>query len=197
MGKWGKRGRMYAGNSYIYLQKYIPKEDDEIVERVLETSRVTRVTKGGKRFSFRAFCVVGNMKGAVGYGMGKALEPSEAIRKAVNSAKKKMIVIPIVNGTIPHEVEGKFGTSRVILRPAAPGTGITAGGTVKAIMTVAGIKNILTKSIGGNNPLTLTKAVFDAFSKLRTLSLQAKLRGKKLTELLWEENKAEGTIDNQ
>jgi small subunit ribosomal protein S5 len=189
MGKWGKSGRMYAGNAYKYLERYIPKEDDEIVERVLTTSRVTRVTKGGKRFSFMAFCVVGNMKGAVGYGMGKAPEAPEAVRKAINAAKKNMVVIPLVNGTIPHEVEGRFGTSRVILRPAAPGTGLTAGGAVKAILYVAGVKNALSKSLGGNNPINLTKATFDAFSKLRTLSLQAKLRGKSFNDLLWEPDK--------
>ncbi len=186
MGKWGKRGRMYAGNSYKYLPKYIPTDDDEIVERVLETNRVTRVTKGGRRFSYRAFCIVGNMKGAVGFGKGKALEPAEAVRKAINDAKRNMVLLPLVKGTIPHEVEGKFGSARVVLRPAAPGTGVTAGGVVKAICSAAGIKNILTKSIGGNNPINLTKAVFDAFYKLRPLSLQAKLREKRFNELLWE-----------
>jgi len=186
MGKWGKRGRMYAGNAYKYLPRYVPTDEDEIVERVIETNRVTRVTKGGKRFSFRAFCIVGNMKGAVGFGKGKALEPAEAVRKAINDAKRNMITIPIVNGTIPHEVEGRFGTSRVILKPAAPGTGVTAGGVVKYICSAAGIKNILTKSIGGNNPVNLAKAVFDAFYKLRPLSLQAKLRGKHFKDLLLE-----------
>ncbi len=187
MGKWGKRGRMYCGNSFIYFTRYIPTDDDEIVERVLETTRVTRVTKGGKRFSYRAFCVVGNMKGAVGYGMGKAPEAPEAVRKAISAAKKNMILVPLVKGTIPHEVEGKFKTSRVVLRPAAPGTGLTSGGVLRAICSAAGIKNILTKSIGASNPITLTKAVFDAFSKLRTLSLQAKLRGKQFKELLSEQ----------
>lgn len=190
MGKWGKRGRMYAGNSYKYLERYYPTPDDELVERIIETTRVSRVTKGGKRSTYRAFCVVGNQKGAVGYGMGKAPEPADAIRKAINRAKKNMYVIPMVGGTIPHEVEGRFSTSRVILKPAAPGTGITAGGVVRNLLTVAGVKDILTKSIGGNNPINLVKAVFDAFSKLRTLSLQAKLRGKKFQEIVLPQQKA-------
>ncbi len=191
MGKWGKNGRMYAGNSFKYLPRYFPTDEDEIIEKTIETSRVTRVTKGGKRSTFRAFCIVGNMKGAVGYGSGKAPEPAAAIRKAVNSAKKNMRIIPIVKDTIPHEVEGRFGTSRIILRPAAPGTGIIGGGLVKAICACAGIKNILSKSLGDNNPYNLTKAIFDGFSKLRTLSMQAKLRGRKFKELLWWGEKAQ------
>lgn len=184
MGKWGKRGRMYAGEAYKYLERYYPQQDDEIVERVIETTRVTRVTKGGKRSTYRAFCIVGNQKGAVGYGIGKASEPADAIRKAANRAKKHMYIIPMVDRTIPHEAEGRFSTCRVIIKPAAPGTGITAGGVLRAIFSAAGIKDVLTKSIGGNNPINLVKATFDAFSKLRTLSVQAKLRGKKLQDLL-------------
>lgn len=184
MGKWGKNGRMYAGEAYKYLEKYLPTQDDEIVERVIETSRVTRVTKGGKRSTYRAFCIVGNQKGAVGYGIGKAPEPADAIRKAVNRAKKNMYLVPMVGGTIPHEVEGRFSTSRIIMKPAAPGTGIIAGGVARTLLSAAGVKDILTKSIGGNNPINLVKAMFDAFSKLRTLSFQAKLRGKKIGELL-------------
>lgn len=184
MGKWGKNGRMYVGNSYKYLEKYIPTQDDEIVEKVIETERVTRVTKGGKRSTYRAFCIVGNQKGAVGYGMGKAPEPVDAIRKAINRAKKNMYIIPMVGGTIPHEAMGRFSTSRIIIKPAAPGTGIIAGGVARALLSAGGIKDILTKSIGGNNPINVVNAMFDAFSKLRTLSFQAKLRGKKLKDLL-------------
>lgn len=184
MGKWGKRGRMYAGNAFRYLERYFPTPDDEIVERVIETSRVTRVTKGGRRSTYRSFCIVGNQRGAVGYGIGKAPEPAEAIRKAINRAKKNMYIIPMVKGTIPHEVEGRFSTCRIIMKPAASGTGIIAGGTLKALLSAAGIKDILTKSIGGNNPINLVKATFDAFGKLRTLSFQATLRGKSVKDLL-------------
>ncbi|MEM4326601.1 MAG: 30S ribosomal protein S5, partial [Candidatus Diapherotrites archaeon] len=166
MGKWGKNGRMYVGNAYKYLEKYVPTPDDELVERVIETERVTRVTKGGKRSTYRSFCIVGNQKGAVGYGIGKAPEPVDAIRKAINRAKKNMYVIQMVGGTIPHEVVGRFSTSRIIMKPAAPGTGIIAGGVARALLSSAGIKDILTKSIGGNNPLNVVNAMFDAFSKL-------------------------------
>ena len=163
----------------------INPDELDLKEKVIYVNRVSKVVAGGKRFSFSALVVVGDENGHVGWGLGKAREVPDAVRKAIEKAKKNLIRVPIVgDGTIPHEVEGKFCSGRVILKPAAPGTGVIAGSTVRAIMDLAGIRNVLTKSLRSTNPHNLVKATFEALKQLRTIQEAAKLRGKKPSELL-------------
>lgn len=166
-----------------YIREFGEEEEEKFEERVVYISRVSKVVAGGKRFKFNALAVVGDKNGRVGYGLGKAREVPDAIRKAVEKAKKNMITVPIINGTIPHEVEAKFCSAVVLLRPAAPGTGIIAGGTVRAIAELAGIKNLLTKSKRSHNPHNLVKATFKALLKLKDPRKVAEERGKKFEEL--------------
>lgn len=154
----------------------------EFKEKIVSINRVAKVVKGGKRFSFSVIVVVGDGNGSVGFSVGKANEIPDSVRKAVERAKKHMIKVPIVNGTIPHEVSGDFGASRVILKPAGAGTGIIAGGAVRAVMALAGIHNILTKSLRSNNPHNVLKAVMKALSELQTPEEHKKKRGLLLPE---------------
>lgn len=149
----------------------------EFKEKVVSINRVAKVVKGGKRFSFSVIVVVGDGNGSVGFSVGKANEIPDSVRKAVERAKKNLIKVPIVNGTIPHEVTGEFGASKVILKPAGPGTGIIAGGAVRAVMELAGIHNILTKSLRSNNPHNVLRATMKALSELETIEEHKKKRG--------------------
>ena len=156
----------------------------DLKERVVSINRVSKVVKGGKNFRFSTVVVVGDENGHVGVGLGKAAEIPDAIRKGVESAKKQMIKVPIVNTTIPHDVIGKFGSGRVLMLPASEGTGVIAGGPARAVLELAGIRDILTKSIGSNNPINMVYAVIEGLSKLKTAEEVAKLRGKKVEEIL-------------
>ena len=156
----------------------------ELKERVVSINRVSKVVKGGKNFRFSTVVVVGDENGHVGVGLGKAAEIPDAIRKGVESAKKQMIKVPIVNTTIPHDVIGEFGSGKVLMLPASEGTGVIAGGPVRAVMELAGIRDILTKSIGSNNPINMVYAVIEGLSRLKTAEDVARLRGKKVEEIL-------------
>ncbi len=162
------------------------KVGEEFIEKIIQINRVTKVTKGGKRLRFSALVIVGDGKGKVGFGLGKAPEVPDAIRKAIEKAKKSMIEVPISNDTIPHTIMAKFGATKILLKPAKPGTGVIAGGTVRAIMDAAGIKDIVTKCIGSSNPHNLVKATFKALSQLQSVEYVARKRGKSVEEILRE-----------
>jgi small subunit ribosomal protein S5 len=162
--------------------KETDSQPTELVEQVVKINRVAKVVKGGKRFSFNAIVVVGDQQGSVGVGLGKANEVPETIRKGVELAKKNMITVPIEHGTIPHEVLGRVGAAEVLLKPASPGTGVVAGGAVRAVMEVAGVKNVLTKSLRSMNAINVVRATIEALSKLRTRQQIAALRGPSVTE---------------
>ena len=155
----------------------------ELKEKVVHINRVAKVVKGGRRFSFNAIVVVGNGNGYVGIGLGKANEVTDAISKGIESAKKNLVRIPIYKNTIPHEILGKYGAAKIFLKPASPGTGIIAGGGVKAIMEAAGIRDILAKSIGSSNPHNVIKATMSALESLENAFSIAKKRGIQLSEL--------------
>ncbi len=166
-------------------------EKDNIVDYVVNVNRVTKVTKGGKRFSFSALVVSGDRKGNVGMALGKSREVSSAIAKATNRARKKMIPISLRGKTIPYEVVGHHGASRVEIRPASKGTGIIAGGAVRSIVEASGIEDILAKSIGSSNRQNVVKATLNAFSKLRSAGHLAKLRGKSIAQLVGSKDEAQ------
>lgn len=157
--------------------------EDQFTEKLVKLNRVAKVVKGGRRFSFSALMVVGDKNGNIGIGFGKANEVSEAIRKGVQSAKKNIVHIKLKGNTIPHEVYGKFKSGKVIMKPASPGTGIIAGGPVRAVVELAGIKDILTKCLGTNNQLNVVKATMDGLQKLMDINKILKMRGKTFKEL--------------
>lgn len=159
------------------------KQESDLQENVVFINRVAKVVKGGRRFSFAAVVVVGDGKGKVGAGLGKAAEVPEAIRKGVEDAKKNMITVALKDGTIPHPMLGVYGAGKVVMKPAAEGTGVKAGGPVRAVLAMAGIRNILTKSLGSSNPINMVRATLDGLSKLENAETVAALRGKSLDEI--------------
>ena len=159
-------------------------ERSELADRVVRVNRVAKVVKGGRKFSFSALIVVGDMNGRVGAGIGKAREVTEAIRKGMEVAKRNMITVPMVGTTIPHEVRLKLGSARIMLKPAAPGTGVIYGGAMRAVIETAGIKDILTKSHGTNNPINTVRATLAALQQLRTVQQIAELRGKEVEQIV-------------
>ncbi|GHT76405.1 30S ribosomal protein S5 [Spirochaetia bacterium] len=159
------------------------EKEKEFIEKLVKLNRTAKVVKGGRRFSFSALTVVGDRKGKVGFGFGKANDVSEAIRKSIDKAKRNLVLLPVKNGTIPHEINGFFKASQVLLKPACSGTGIIAGGPVRAIMEAGGVTDVLSKSIGASSQYNVVKATFDCISKMMDAKSIARNRGKSLKEL--------------
>ncbi|CAH0999240.1 30S ribosomal protein S5 [Neolewinella maritima] len=169
----GNRGRNNRGDQH----------ESDLKEKMVALNRVSKVTKGGRTFTFAAIVVVGDGKGKVGHGMGKARDISEAIQKATDVARKSMIKVPLFKGTIPHEQLGKYGAGKVLLKPASEGTGVIAGGAMRAVLDIAGVHNVLAKSQGSSNPHNVIKATIDALQKLRSPQTIAKQRGISMEKL--------------
>ena len=177
-------GRQKAGQDIMAMKKKIDANRLNLKDEVVSINRVTKVVKGGKNMSFAALVVIGDPgEGVVGYGSGKAKEVPQAIRKGIESAKKNLHKVNLTESTIPHQVLGHFGAGQVMLKPAPEGTGVIAGKTVRAVMTAAGVQNVLTKSLGSANPHNVIKATFDALIQLRNKAEVAALRGKAVEEL--------------
>jgi small subunit ribosomal protein S5 len=157
--------------------------ETELKDKLVNLNRVAKVTKGGRTFSFAAIVVVGDGAGTVGHGLGKARDVSEAISKATDDAKKNLIKVPIHNGTIPHEQNGKYGAGRVLIKPASDGTGVIAGGAMRAVLEIAGVHNVLAKSMGSSNPHNVVKATIDALTKLRSPMEVARMRNISMEKL--------------
>jgi len=156
----------------------------ELEERVVTINRVAKVVKGGRRFRFAALVVVGDKNGHVGFGTGKALEVPEAIKKAIDDAKNNLIEVPIVGTSIPHEINGRFGSGNILMKPAVEGTGVISGGPVRAVLELAGVGDIVTKSLGANTPINMIRATLEGLTNLKRAEEVAKLRGKSVEELL-------------
>jgi len=163
--------------------KRVKSSDIELKDKLVAIQRVTKVTKGGRHFSFSAIVVVGNEKGVIGQGLGKANEVTDAITKGIEDAKKSLVKVPVLNGTVPHEQEGKFGGARVFLKPAAHGTGVIAGGAMRAVLESVGVTDVLAKSKGSSNPHNVVKATMDALMKMRDPITIAQQRGIKLVNV--------------
>ena len=166
------------------MQERIDAQTLDIKEKVVNLNRVAKVVKGGRTFRFSALVVVGDENGHVGYGMGKAAEIPDAIRKGIEDAKKNMITVPMVGSTIPHEAIGEFGAGKVLIKPASEGTGVIAGGACRAVLELAGVRDIRTKSLRSNNPRNVVRATIEALSSHRSAEEVAKLRGKTVADLL-------------
>jgi len=167
-----------------FKKKRNEKEEEKgFEERVVAINRVTKVVKGGRRFKFSALVVIGNKAGQVGFGTGKAQEVPDAIKKAVEKAKTNIITVPIVGSSLPHDVIGHFGAGKVFFKPASEGTGIVAGGAVRSIFELAGVNNVLSKSLGSRTPINMVRATFEGLKRLRTVEEVAKLRGLSVSEI--------------
>ncbi len=163
--------------------KRVKSSEIELKDKLVSIQRVTKVTKGGRTFSFSAIVVVGNENGVVGYGLGKAKEVTAAIAKGVDDAKKNLIQVPVLHGTLPHTMEGKYSGARVLIKPAAPGTGVIAGGAMRAVLESVGVKDVLAKSKGSSNPHSVVKATFNALMQMRDPNTIAQMRGINLDQV--------------
>lgn len=181
-----KRGRRTASREKNRSQDDLKREREqsEWEEKIIQVRRVTKVVKGGKKLSFRAVVAVGNSKGQVGIGIGKASEVIMAIQKGVADARKSLITVPLIGATLPHEIIGKQGSSRVLLKPAAKGTGVIAGGASRAVLELAGIGDVLSKSLGSRSPLNVARATINGLAELRTFDQSARLRGITVQQML-------------